>query len=124
MRPYKILICEDDSYVREMVTAIVHDILKYEVVSIPNGKEIVKGIYDNHPDLILLDYWLPDFNADKLLRWLKTNDKTKNIPVILISSDLQVKKLAFDAGADDFLPKPFNVEKLEERINKYIPKQV
>lgn len=78
-------------------------------------------VYSNHliygpgaPDLIVLDVMMPLMRGDKKLRAIKSREKSRNIPVLLISSkgEAELQALAEDAGADGYLTKPFTAERL------------
>ena len=71
------------------------------------------------PDLILMDNWLPDMSGIEATKLLKANPQLKDIPVIYFSANSNISELANQAGADDFLAKPFDIDLFEKTVKKY-----
>lgn len=90
----------------------------YEVTWAEDGKGAIKVVKSQPIDIILLDLVLPDMTGNQLCRWLKLTDDTKGIPIIMLTvkSDLNDKVAGLEAGADDYLPKPYNEIELNARI--------
>ncbi|MNW07478.1 Polar-differentiation response regulator DivK [compost metagenome] len=72
------------------------------------------------PDIIFMDNWLPDVGGIDATRELKGHPTLKNIPVIYFTANNDVKSLAEQAGADGYLSKPFDIQELENIINKHL----
>ena len=109
-----ILIVEDDAPVRNlMVTALKTN--EYRYLAAPDGKTAVMEASSHNPDIVLLDLGLPDMDGVEVIRTIRT---WSNMPVIVISarSEDSDKIQALDAGADDYLTKPFSVEELLARL--------
>jgi two-component system cell cycle response regulator len=90
----------------------------YGVVWAENGASAIKTVKTSPIDVILLDLILPDINGNEVCRWLKANSETKGIPIIMLTvkSTLEDKVTSIEAGADDFLPKPYNEVELNAKI--------
>ncbi|HBU05198.1 MAG TPA: diguanylate cyclase response regulator [Nitrospiraceae bacterium] len=90
----------------------------YEVILAKNGKTAIKTVKTARVDIILLDLVLPDMNGNEVCRWLKLNEDTKEIPIIMLTVKGEVadKVAGLKAGADDYLPKPYNNVELNARI--------
>lgn len=116
----KILIADDDPAIVESLMLILQE-FGYNVESTVNGQTIYKMKKD-FPDLLLLDIWMSGFDGREICKYLKADELTKNIPVIMISASCNVSESAISAGADDFLPKPFSMHELIEKIEKFLPK--
>src|SRR3990172_3496819 len=90
----------------------------YEVVWAQDGASAMKAAKTQNIDVILLDLVLPDINGNEVCRWLKLSQDTKAIPIIMLTvkgtTDDKVKGL--EAGADDYLPKPYSEVELNARI--------
>lgn len=113
----KILLVEDD---REQAQ-FVRDFLErkgYEVIWAENGASAIKIAKTVPIDLILLDLILPDISGHEVCRWLRLNQDTKGIPIIMLTvkTNINDKIAGLEAGADDFLPKPFDEAELNARI--------
>ena len=109
-----ILVVEDDRPVRNlMVTTLkAHD---YKYLTATNGETAILEASSHNPDIILLDLGLPDMDGLEVIKKIRT---WSNVPIIIISarSEDMDKVDALDAGADDYLTKPFSVEELLARI--------
>lgn len=114
MSKYQILVVEDDTSVRNLITITLktHD---YRFVSAATGEGAIMETASHNPDVILLDLGLPDMDGVEVIRRIRT---WSNVPIIVISarSEDTDKIDALDAGADDYLTKPFSVEELLARL--------
>src|SRR5262249_1840383 len=90
-----------------------------------NGQEGVELARAEKPDLILLDIMMPLLNGFDVLNLLKTEPATKGIPVIVLTALPHVEDAenAFQAGADDFINKPYTNERLMQKVRKFLPKK-
>ena len=90
----------------------------YEVMLAENGKAAIKAVKTTSVDIILLDLVLPDMSGNEVCRWLKLNEDTKGIPIIMLTvkDDVKDKVAGLEAGADDYLLKPYNNGELNARI--------
>ena len=90
----------------------------YEVMLAESGKAAIKAVKTSAVDIILLDLELPDMSGNEVCRWLKLNEDTKGIPIIMLTvkNDVKDKVAGLEAGADDYLPKPYNKVELNARI--------
>ncbi len=105
-----ILVVEDDAPVRNLIvtTLKTHE---YRYLTAKNGAEAILMAASHNPDVLFLDLGLPDMDGIDVIRQVRT---WSNLPIIVISarSDDGDKIEALDAGADDYLTKPFSVEEL------------
>lgn len=110
----KILIVEDDGPIRNLIaTALQTNAYKYDLAA--NGKTALLALSTHHYDIVLLDLGLPDKDGIEIIDQLRTFSTT---PIIVISARTndEDKIAALDAGADDYLTKPFSVEELLARV--------
>ncbi len=109
-----ILVVEDDASVKNLITTTLktHD---YRFLTAPNGATAVMEASSHNPDIVLLDLGLPDMDGIEVIRKIRS---WSNMPIIVISarSEDTDKIDALDAGADDYLTKPFSVEELLARL--------
>ena len=114
MNKLTILVVEDDSSVRNLMTTTLrtHD---YNFLTAPNAQSAMMAASTYNPDIVLLDLGLPDLDGVEVIRNIRS---WSNLPIIVISarSEDSDKIGALDAGADDYLTKPFSVEELLARI--------
>ena len=113
----KILVADDDNAIMLIIDYILSK-EGYKVIKLSTG-DVMNKIKSNSPDLILLDICLGGMDGREICNKLKTNPFTKNIPVIIISANLDIEKLALQAGADDFICKPFNINHLLNKVAEY-----
>jgi DNA-binding response OmpR family regulator len=93
----------------------------YEVESTLNGDEVLIKTKTFKPDLIIMDIFLSGTNGKDICRNLKNENKTKSIPIILISAHSQIKKIVKDCGANGFINKPFEAEDLLYGVSNFLP---
>lgn len=109
-----VLVVEDDTSVRNLITTTlkVHD---YRYLTAPNGQAAILEALSHNPDIVLLDLGLPDMDGVAVIEKIRS---WSNTPIIVISarSEDTDKIDALDAGADDYLTKPFSVEELLARL--------
>lgn len=117
MSQKKVLVIEDERPIREM---LVFNLGRagYDVNSVASGGDARAAIADDFPDVILMDWMLPDISGLELTRQLKRDPDTKEIPVIMVTArvaeDDRVSGL--EGGADDYVSKPFSPRELIARI--------
>jgi DNA-binding response OmpR family regulator len=116
----KILIIEDEKNIALLLKMFLeHD--SFEVFTAGNGLDGIKMAQELSPDLILLDIVLPGISGYLVCKNLKEDEKTKSIPVIVISartSKEDIEKI-FSSGAQDYIAKPFSLPQIKKSILKY-----
>lgn len=115
----KVFIFDDNKEILELCTFLLED-LGCEVRTSPTTNEVEQQIMDFQPDLIFMDNWLPDVSGVQATRLLKANEQLKHIPIIYFTANHNIHELAEEAGADDFLSKPFDIAGFEKIVHKYI----
>lgn len=117
MTQKKILVVEDERAIREML-AFNLSRSGYDVRGVGDGREARAAIADGHPDLIVMDWMLPDVSGLELTRQLKRDAFTKEIPVIMLTARAEEddRVAGLDGGADDYIVKPFSQRELLARI--------
>ncbi len=115
----RILVVDDDPSIVESLKFVFED-AGFIVDSGEDGSFIQKNFYHARPDLILLDYWLTGDNGGKITRKLKKRKETKDIPVVIMSASYNIKELVDQAGADDFLSKPYDIDELIRTVKKHL----
>lgn len=117
----KVMVVDDEMDIRFLASAILrnHD---YSVVTAEDAPEALSIAGIEHPDLILLDVYMPSSDGWDVLIKLKQNAQTKNIPVVMLTAADTIKSmdLAFDLGAKDYLTKPVEPEKLLSKVAQYL----
>ncbi len=113
-----VMVIDDSIVIRKMVKIALEDD-DFNIISSNSGKEGLKLLDEENPHLVILDMMLPDMNGIDLLKTIKAS---KGVPVIMLSGKdaPQLVENAKNAGADDFLPKPFRDEDLVEKVKNLV----
>ena len=112
-RPF-ILVVEDDAAVRNLITTTL-ETQNYKFHTSPTGSQAILEAVSQKPDIMLLDLGLPDMDGIEIIKKVRS---WSNMPIIVVSarSEDKDKIEALDAGADDYLTKPFSIEELLSRL--------
>ena len=115
---------EDDTGIRELITCALQS-GGYTAEGFPDGKSFFHRLRDDKPALILLDIMLPDEDGISILKRLKGNDATAEIPVIMLSAkSSEIDKVTgLENGADDYITKPFSLAELKVRIDAHLRRE-
>jgi len=114
----KVFVVEDDIVIQMIVTRSLEE--RYEVTAFTNGMEALLFMRQgNMPDIIISDLNTPDLGGMQLIEQLKNSGFFKEIPVLVLSGDenTETRIKCLDAGADDYVVKPFNPRELAARMN-------
>ncbi|MEF9967572.1 MAG: response regulator [Longicatena sp.] len=114
MNRHFVLVVEDDAAVRYLMSTTL-ETHNYKYLSVATGESAILAISTHNPDIVILDLGLPDIDGVDIIKKVRT---WSNVPIIVLSarSEDTDKILALDAGADDYLTKPFSVEELLARL--------
>jgi DNA-binding response OmpR family regulator len=114
---YRILLIEDDPAISNVVELNLK-LDNYDVFLAADGEEGLKMVTETSPDLIILDVMMPKMDGWQVLMQLKSEDTTRDIPVIMLTAidDEQSKVIGLRGGADDYVPKPFSPLELAARV--------
>jgi diguanylate cyclase (GGDEF)-like protein len=112
-----ILLIEDSAAQARDTQRALND-LGYDVVLAENGLKGLKVLKSQPPDLVILDVLLPDINGHDVCRWMRLDERCRGIPVIMLTAkgSVEDKVAGLEAGADDYLPKPYHTMELNARI--------
>lgn len=115
----KVLLAEDDEAISEVVSIILRE-AGYTVIVPKKFLEIIDALNNESWDLVLLDSFLWNEDGIKVCKKIKTEKKLRHIPVIFLTARTDAKQLAIDAGANDILEKPFDIDELLAKVKNYI----
>jgi two-component system phosphate regulon response regulator PhoB len=120
--PARILVADDEESVRQLLQIVLqHE--GYEVVLATNGAEALLAAYNNAPDLILLDWMMPVLDGLAVLKQLRKDAATRDIPILMLTarqSDSDTTT-ALVGGADVYLTKPFEPQVVLSMISRLLP---
>lgn len=116
-----ILIVEDDPNVRKLTRKMLKPV-DAEIMEAQDGKDAWDKLTEVRPHLIITDIQMPAMDGFELLIKVRSNPATEDIPVIVLTSDAKQKtwEKAYQLKADDFVPKPFDIEDLVPRVRRFI----
>ena len=116
----KILICDDDEGILDLVEFVLGS-EGFDTIPEINSLNVANLVSKEKPDLIVLDLWMPVLSGDQVLHNLRSNAQTKDLPVLVISASTDGKDIAMNAGANDFIPKPFDLDQLLNKVRSLLP---
>lgn len=124
MSPKRILIVDDEPDLVETLRFPL-EMEGYQVLVADNGEMGLNLARKERPDLIILDLMLPKLDGYKVCRLLKFDERFKKIPVLMVTAKTQEKDrlLGKETGADEYIPKPFDIEQLLEKVKTYLRPQ-
>ncbi|MFA5889583.1 MAG: response regulator [Actinomycetota bacterium] len=116
-----VLVVDDEPDIRLMLGALL-SVNGYDVLQAPTGREALELLEENHTDAVLLDIRLPDIDGWEVLRHMRAEEHTADIPVVLVSAyaGQDARTAAADLGCLDVFDKPFAAERLVETIDRLV----
>jgi DNA-binding response OmpR family regulator len=114
----KILVVDDENYILHILDFSL-GAEGYEVITAEDGEEAVRKAKEHHPDLVVLDVMMPKMDGFEACRAIKRDTELAGTPVILLSAKARDidQKQGYEAGADDYITKPFSPGRLVDRVH-------
>jgi len=122
-KKYRIMVVDDDPDAINLIENILGKD-EYEIIKVTNATEVGLKAIQLSPDLILLDFLMPEINGFEVCRALRNNDMTRHIPIMAVTcltKDADIERI-FACGADEYLAKPFKVDQLVEKVKELVTK--
>lgn len=121
MSKYKVMVIDDEPDIVKLVK-ISLEMANFEVIEALSGKECLGKAQNTVPDLFLLDIMMPEMNGYEVCQKLKAQDKTKHVPVVMLTAKGQKgdAEQGLKVGADDYIIKPFDPYELGEQIREIL----
>ena len=116
--PKTILICEDEPALRELVRASLDG--EYDFVEASDGYMALQLARELAPDAVILDLMLPGLGGLDVLAALRADERLETTPVLVITAWSETREELVAAGADDFLPKPFDPDQLQMKLTNLL----
>ena len=119
----KILLADDEEDIKTVISLYLSS-KGYEVITAYDGLDAIDKAKTEKPDLILLDVMMPIMNGFEVCQKLKDDAETQNIPIIMLSAAAQSDTItkSLELGAKDYIVKPFEPERLDKMLFKYLDK--
>ena len=118
MQQKRIMIADDDAAIVDVIELIL-SFEGYEVKSTMSGETLL-AMNTDFPDLLLLDIWLSGWDGREICKKLKKEAASKETLIILTSASKDIELSAIEAGADDFIAKPFDIDDLIGKVKKQL----
>jgi adenylate cyclase len=124
VRAAKLLVVDDDDMNREMLARRLQKI-GYDVTEAQDGRNALQKLKEGNFDLVLLDIIMPELDGFQALEFMKADQRLRHLPVIMLTAldDVESTVRCIEAGAEDFVPKPFNPVVLRARISASLEKK-
>jgi DNA-binding response OmpR family regulator len=114
----KVLVVDDDPMIVELFVDALGDDGRFEVATAQTGYDAGVLTQQFMPDIVVLDYMLPDVNGNVVCKTIRQNPNLEHIKILIISGMIDPAEVStlMEAGADDFIKKPFNIEQVIRRV--------
>ncbi len=114
----KVLVVDDDAEIVELIVEVLERDGRFEVKTASSGYEAGMATQRFRPELILLDYMLPDVNGNVVCQTIRKNPEFEDIKIVIVSGVVKEDEIAqlLKSGAEDFIKKPFNITELTDKI--------
>jgi DNA-binding response OmpR family regulator len=114
----KVLIIEDEPIIAEMM-CILLEVEGYKVISLADTGMARRKLHAKEVGLVMLDLGLKGEGGQSMCAYIKGHDDLKDIPVILVSANMDIQKIKDECGADDHIEKPFDLTNFMNKVNRY-----
>ncbi|HCI78701.1 MAG TPA: response regulator [Ktedonobacter sp.] len=117
-----VLIADDNEAIVEALTLMLEDV-GYSIRALPTGASyevMLEIIQQDVPGVLLLDIWMSGKDGRDICKYLKNQQATRNLPIILVSAKSDLQRIAQESGADDYLAKPFGMKEVVAKVGKYL----
>lgn len=118
----KILVVDDDPEIVELMVDVLERDGRFEVRTASSGYDAGVITHDYRPDLIILDYMLPDVNGNVVCKTIRSKDAFEHMKIIIVSGVVNKDDIdnLLEVGADDFMQKPFSIDSLISKITELL----
>lgn len=118
----KILVVDDDPEIVELMVDVLERDGRFEVRAASSGYDAGVMTQDYRPDLIILDYMLPDVNGNVVCKTIRGKDAFEHMKIIIVSGVVNKDDIdnLLEVGADDFMQKPFSIDSLISKITELL----
>jgi len=115
----KVLVVDDDAEIVELISDILTRDGRYEIRTASSGYEAGMVTQQFHPDLILLDYMLPDVNGNVVCQTIRNNPEFESTRIIIVSGVIKQEEIdqLLKSGAEDYVKKPFSISEILDKVN-------
>ncbi len=119
-----VMVVDDEQDALDLIERVLSD-ERVEIIKVNNATEVGLKVAQLAPDLILLDFLMPEVNGFEVCKALRANEQTKDIPIMAVTcltKEEDIERI-FNVGADEYLAKPFKVDDLLEKVRELLAKE-
>jgi excisionase family DNA binding protein len=119
----EVMVVDDEQDALDLIERVLSE-ENVDIVKVSNATEVGLKVAQLTPDLILLDFLMPEVNGFEVCKALRANEQTKNIPIMAVTcltKEEDIERI-FEVGADEYLAKPFKVDDLLEKVRELLSK--
>ena len=119
-----VIVADDNEDIRDLLTARLGT-RGYDVIAAADGQAALDAIHLHHPDIVVLDWVMPVIQGHELCVKLKTDPRTRAIPVVILTArgEEEDRLLGLDLGADAYVVKPFDIDKLDAILRDLLERE-
>ena len=123
--PIRILIADDEPNQLELLSYNL-EAAGFEVLRASDGRQAMEMVEENHPDLAIIDWMMPQMSGIDVCRTLRARTETKHLPIIILSARGEEgdRTLGLDIGADDYISKPFSPREMISRVRALLRRPI
>jgi CheY-like chemotaxis protein len=119
----KVLICDDDPVIRYLLKVVLSKRAGDEVIEVANADEVFETAERHRPDLIVLDYMMPNRNGADVVEELRTDETLGSIPIVFLTGRSDIAEETLDEiGVAGLIEKPFDASALPDRLHAFAAK--
>ncbi len=119
MKNKTILVCDDEEGILDVVEMML-DAEGFTVYTELESAHVLNRIREHAPDLLIVDLWMPVMSGDEVIRKIRGDHEIKSLPIMVMSASRDGEEIAFDAGADRFISKPFDINAFVSKVEELI----
>ncbi|QCQ23565.1 chemotaxis response regulator CheY [Desulfoglaeba alkanexedens] len=119
-----VLVVDDFATMRRIIRNILRELDFKDIVEAENGTAAVRILESQKVDLVISDWNMPKMTGLELLKWVRANEKARDIPFLMVTAEAQKENIveAIKAGVNNYIVKPFTAAVLSEKLEKILPK--
>ncbi|KAA0127273.1 response regulator [Chryseobacterium sp. SN22] len=119
MKNKTILVCDDEEGILDVVEMML-DAEGFTVYTELESAHVLSRIREHAPDLLIVDLWMPVMSGDEVIRKIRGDKEVRSLPIMVMSASRDGEGIAFEAGADRFISKPFDIGAFVSKVEELI----
>ncbi len=121
MKKTKIILCDDDLGILDVLDLIL-EMEGFDIVKVSDSTLLMNLLATENPDLLILDLWMPVLSGYDIMKMLRSQEIKADLPILVLSASRNEEQAAIQAGATQFMSKPFNIDELVKTVKQILAK--